>query len=142
MSGDVSTLEPALCAAYRQQANLYRQATELAEPLAELVGTAQDPAERVAGLLGVLEQAARLAEQVRPVKQEWIRANGKPGTELQAVLTDVAEQIEQLTRTIAAVEEQAALRHAALAPQLDALIRGRAMRQAYASVDRSVSPSQ
>jgi septal ring factor EnvC (AmiA/AmiB activator) len=142
MTSDVSIWEAELCTAYREQADLYRQATQLAGPLAGLVGTGQDYAERVAELMSMLEKAAQLAEQVRPVKEQWIRANGKPGTELQVVLTDVAQQIDQLTRTIAGAGEQAASRHAALAPQLDAMIRGCAMRRAYGSPDRSINFSQ
>jgi hypothetical protein len=120
MTAAAPSPEAALCAAYREQAALYRQAAALAE---------QD------GLLdavwALVAEAAAIEERIGPAKESWTRRGDKPGPELRAVLADVAQRIGHLTRRLGEAEREALARQRELVPQLDALIRARAMRAAY-----------
>lgn len=123
--------EAALCSAYRDQADRYRQAVALAECLPELIRAGDEYSERLGRVTALLAEVATIEEGARAAKEAWARAGGKPGAELRAVLTEVTHLIERLARSLAAAEQEAAARQARLAPEIDALIRGRAMRRAY-----------
>jgi hypothetical protein len=125
------TPESVLCSAYRDQAERYRAAAALAEALPALLRAGGEHSERLAVVMALLAEVAAIEERVRPLKERWAGAGGKPGAELRAVLTEVMHQIEGLARGLAEAEREAAARHALLAPQVDALICGRAMRRAY-----------
>jgi hypothetical protein len=123
--------EAALCSAYRAQAECYRRAIALAESLPARIRAGDDPSERLGQVLALLADVAAIEERGRAARQEWVGAGGRPGTELRAVLTEATHLIGRLASGLAEAEREAAARHARLAPELDALIRGRAMRRAY-----------
>jgi len=125
------TPESALCAAYRDQGERYREAADLAESVAALLRAGEDHAGRLDRVTALLDEVAAIEERVRPLKAQWAATGGRPGPELRAVLAEVTRLIERLAQSLAEAEREAAARHAALAPQVDALIRGRAMRRAY-----------
>jgi hypothetical protein len=125
--------EATLCAAYRDQAERYRQAVALAAPLAALIRAGEEHAERLGRVTALLAEVAAVEERGRPGRAEWVRAGGRPGAELRVVLTEVTHLIGALGRALAAAEWEATACHARLAAEIDALIRGRAMRRAYTS---------
>jgi hypothetical protein len=126
--------EAALCSAYRDQAGHYRQAVALAESLPALIHTGDDHSECLGRVMALLAEVATIEEGTRAAKEQWARAGGRPGAELRAVLIEVTHLIERLARSLAEAEREAAERHGRLAPEIDTLIRGRAMRRAYGFV--------
>jgi hypothetical protein len=125
------TPEASLCSAYRAQAHCYRQAVALAEALPAQVRAGDDPAASLGRVMALLAEVAAVEGRGRPAQDEWVRAGGRPGAELRGVLGEVLGLIEQLARALAEAEQEAAARHARLAPEIDALVRGRALRRAY-----------
>jgi hypothetical protein len=123
--------EAVLCAAYRDQAEHYRHAAALAEALPALLRAGADHSEPLAQVMARLAEVATIEERCRPVKEQWVGAGGTPGAELRGVLTEVTYLIGRLASGLAEAEREAAARQERLAPQVDALIRGRAMRRAY-----------
>jgi hypothetical protein len=131
MSAPAVSLEVALCAAYRGQAEHYRAAAAVAETLAGSLRDGREIAEPLGRVMGLISAIAAGEERVRAARERWVRSGGKPGAELRAVLAEVTHLIERLARGLAEAEQEATAQQAELAPQIDALIRGRAMRQAY-----------
>jgi len=132
MNRTTPSSEAALCAAYRDQAECYRQAVALVESLPGLLRAGGEAhAEPLSRVMVLLAEVAAIEARVRAVKDQWVSAGSRPGSELRAVLADVMQLIERLARSLAAAEEEAAAQKARLAPQVDTMIRGRAMRRAY-----------
>ena len=131
MTPTPSAAEASLCSTYRAQAECYRQAAALAESLAARIRAGADHAEPLGRVMALLAEVAALADRGGAAADEWARGGGRPGAELRAVLGEVLGLIERLARSLAEAEQAAAARHAGLAPEIDALIRGRAMRRAY-----------
>jgi len=123
--------EAVLCSAYRDQAERYRRALALADDLPAQLRAGDEHGGQLGGVLALLAEVAAIEEHIRPVKEHWARGDGKPGPELRAVLGEVARLIGRLADALAAAEREAAARHAVLAPQVEAMARGRAMRRAY-----------
>jgi hypothetical protein len=132
MSTVSPTPETVLCSAYHDQAERYRAAIALAESLPALVRATDESAEPLARITALLAEVAAIEERVRPVRDRWIAAGGRPGAELQDILSEATHLIERLALRLSEAEREASARHGLLAPQVDALIRGRAMRRAYA----------
>jgi len=126
-----ATPEAVLCSAYRDQAERYRQAGALAESLPALIRSGDDHSEGLGRVMALLAEVAAIEERVRPLKEQWTRGGSTPGPELRAVLTEATQLIQRLAQSLAAAEQEAAARHERLVPQVDAVIRARAMRRAY-----------
>jgi hypothetical protein len=123
--------EAVLCACYRDQAERYREAIAIAESLPALLRAGEEHVERLDQVMRLLAEVADAEEEVRTVKEQWVRGGGRLGDELRAVLIEVTHLVERLARSLAAAEQEAAARQAELAPQIDGVIRSRAMRRAY-----------
>jgi hypothetical protein len=132
MSAAIPSPDTVLCSAYRDQAERYRAAIALAESLPALIRTGDEPSERLGRITALLAEVAAIEERVRPVRDRWSAAGGRPGADLRVVLAEVTHLIERLAFCLGEAEREASARHNLLAPQLDAIIRGRAMRRAYA----------
>jgi hypothetical protein len=123
--------EAALCSCYREQAERYREAVALAESLPALLRAGEHHAERLDRVMRLLAEVAGIEERTRLPKKQWGRAGGRLGDELRAVLTEVTHLIGRLAQSLAAAEQEASARQAELVPQVDGVIRARAMRRAY-----------
>jgi hypothetical protein len=121
----------ALCSAYRDQAERYRQAVALAETLPVLLRAGDDHSACLGRVLAWIAEIAGAEERIRPMKEQWARGGSNLSPELRLVLTELTHLIERLARSLAAAEQEATARQARLTPQVDALIRGRSMRRAY-----------
>jgi hypothetical protein len=89
----------------------------------------------------LLDEVAAAETRLAPLRDLWRRGGTRPGPELCRVLAAVAERIERLARSLAGAEQEATRRQQGLAPQLDALIRGREMRRAYGGAQVGALPS-
>jgi hypothetical protein len=125
------TAEEAVCSAYREQAECYREASALADSLPGLIRAGEEHGERLGRIMALMAQVAAIEERIRGAKAQWIGAGGRLGADLRAVLTEVTQLMERLARRLAAAEQEATERQARLVPEVDALIRGRAMRRAH-----------
>jgi hypothetical protein len=125
------TPETALCSAYQEQADCYGRAAELAESLAAWIRDGEEYLPHLDRVLALLREAADIEERIRPLMEHWVRGGGRPGEQLRSILIETAHRIERLARSLAEAEQAAAGRHAQLVPQMDTMIRGRAMRRAY-----------
>jgi hypothetical protein len=123
--------EAVLCATYREQAACYRRAVALAESLPALIRSGDDHAAPVSRILALLADVVASEERGRAVKEQWVRAGIPPGAELRATLTELTHLIEQLACSLARAEQEATACRQCLGPEIDTLIRGRAMRRAY-----------
>jgi hypothetical protein len=131
VSAAPANAEPLLCDAYREEADLYRQAlTAGADVLAALQrgGHAEDQLQR---LLGFLDQVGAIEARMAPIKAQCQDRDWKPGTLLGEALTEVRQLVERLQACIQDAERVARERKSQLEPQLDAAIRGCRMQRAY-----------
>ena len=132
-----ASLEAALCTAYRSQAACYRQVVALAESLPALLRAGGEAhAECLGRVMTLLGDVARIEEQTRADREQWLLAGGRPGADLKAVLDEVMHSIQQVARGLAAAEEEAARQQDRLLPQVHTMTQGRAMHGPTASRDR------
>jgi hypothetical protein len=123
--------EAALCQAFREQADRYRSALALADDLPAALRRGDDVSGRLAEVMALLDEVAAGEARLAPARGLWQRSGSAPGPELRALIADVTDLVDRLARTLGEAEQEVARRRQSLAPQLDALIRGRQMRRAY-----------
>lgn len=131
MTAAPAAIEPLLVQAYRDEAALYTQAL----PVAEALGAAEPQAEALesplAHLQMLLSEVAVIEARIALAKQTWLKAERQPGPELAGAINRVAELIQRLLAPIQRAEREATAQKQRLAPELDALVRGRQMLRAY-----------
>jgi hypothetical protein len=133
MSQDGPPTEQVLCAAYERQAADYAAALRLADDL--LADRQQDgnPGTGMARLHALVENIARTNAALAGPRQEWLQSGRKPGPLLDAALQTVARLIRDLGDRVRDLEQRVTARQNQLVPELDRLLRGRQMQQAYAT---------
>jgi hypothetical protein len=127
-----SDLDAILCAAYRDQAELYARA--LACCSAENLGQHADG--WLPQLGKILSQVATIEGQIATVKVEWHRQGRSPGAELRTCLARVAELLRLLAATINRSIETLEANRSTMIPQLEQVARLRRMQQAYDQTGR------
>ena len=125
-------LETILCAAYRDQAELYARA--LACCSADNLGQHADG--WLPQLVKILSQVATIEGRIATVKEQWRRQGRSPGAELRTCLARVSDLLQPLAATINRSIETLEANRSTMIPQLEQVARLRRMQQAYDQTGR------
>jgi len=123
--------EPLLCDAYREEAELYRQALAAGSDVLAALQRGERAEEPLRRLLRLLDRAGAIEARVAPIRAQCQNAGWKPGPPLDGMIGEVRHLIERLQACIQEAERVAHQRKSELEPQLDAVIRGSQMQRAY-----------
>jgi hypothetical protein len=131
MSAAPANAESLLSEAYREEAELYRQALTAGSEVLAALQRGDNMENRLQQLLSFLDQVGAIEARVTLVKAQWQEAACKPGPQLKEIMTQVGQLVERLQACIQQAESLARARKSQLEPELDALIRGSQMQRAY-----------
>jgi hypothetical protein len=125
-------IENSLCAAYQQQTAVYARALNIVEDLRATWRPDTDPNDALRAVADLMEQVAGLNAANDDLRQRWQQSARQPGTALADALLNMRTAIERLSSRIGDLEGLAKASKDQLVPELDRLLRGRQMQQAYA----------
>jgi hypothetical protein len=126
-------VDPLLCAAYREEADLYREALAAVEGLPAALQGGGNTQARLQKMLGLLQQIGTIEKRLVPVKARCRGKAWKRSAELVEVIAQIEKMIGRLMTGIQEAQQIARRRKSELEPELDALIRGSQMQRAYGS---------
>ena len=126
MTVAVHALEATLCAAYREQAELYGLALALWGPR---VASGVDG--WLPQLISLLDRVAAIESRIAVEKQQWQNEHRPPSAELAICLARIAELLRNLSATVNQAIGQVESDRAQLVPQLEGFARLGRMQQAY-----------
>jgi hypothetical protein len=129
-------IEQVLGAAYERQAASYAEALHRAEALLAAWQRGDEAKDALPQIHALVEQIAQSSAAIAAPRQQWLQSGQQPGTALRTALETVTAQIECLRQRIRELELWASAQKNRLAPELDLLVRGRQMRQAYGAARR------
>lgn len=123
--------EAELCQAYQKETTNYLRALAEMETVLEAFRQGRHADEAIQRLTVLLEEVASIEESIALAKRRWSDRGGKPGPELRAVLTSLAQILERLLERIGEAERHAWAQQKQLLPELVHLAQGRRMQRAY-----------
>jgi hypothetical protein len=131
MSEPACGLEAALCAAYREEAELYAKALACCrhEASAEQPATGADL--WLPHVVAILAQVTPIEHRIATVKEQWQRQGRPTGAELRSCLARVAELLGPLAATVNRTVEVLEADRLKMVPQIEQIARLRRMQQAY-----------
>jgi|SRR5579862_2286594 len=132
MKMDFRQAEEALRESYEQQAVSYAHALALAESLLANWKPGNDVTATLQRIAELMTDVAARNADMQSLQQHMVKNSARPRPRLDAVLQSTAELIARLADRICQLEKLATNCKNQLAPELDAMLRGRQMRRAYA----------
>jgi hypothetical protein len=123
--------EAVLCAAYQEEAALYRQALALTADIQSTLHQGGNAEAALQHVLTLLNQVGAIEARIAPVKAQYHGGGAKPGSQLHDVLQELRQIVERLAEGIGEAERVARERKSRLEPELDAIIRSSQMQRAY-----------
>jgi hypothetical protein len=136
VSQNEAGLEATLCAAYRDQADLYAKALACCTHELSTVKPGQHAHDWLPQLVQILDRVAVIERQLATVKEEWQRQNRPAGPALRTCLARVADLLRPLAAVIDRTIESLEADRNKLIPQIEQVARLRRMQQAYDRTSR------